>query len=275
MKRFKNPAIILVLLMIPTLAFSADKFAPADALIGTDNTVTVPLEIGNRDGLMAIDIPLTWSDGVTLKEVTFEGTRVEYFDFKHANINNEENFVVIGLLNQITSTRKEPLAAGEGPVANLVFEIDDATISDFTLSSHRMYEPSHELMYVYNGDASSPATLFETSKPEFDRITIALSGMGPNELPIAYALEQNYPNPFNPDTEIGFALPAASQVEITVYNVLGQTVNTLVNDYMEAGTYSVRWDGTNSDGSSVSSGVYFYRIQADGFNKTKKMMLLK
>ncbi|HVP06337.1 MAG TPA: FlgD immunoglobulin-like domain containing protein, partial [Candidatus Acidoferrum sp.] len=94
-------------------------------------------------------------------------------------------------------------------------------------------------------------------------------------LPQSYGLSQNYPNPFNPTTQISFALPKASQVELTVFNVLGQEVKTLVSGQMDAGSHTVVWDGTNSAGQSVSSGIYFYRISADQFSATKKMLMLK
>ncbi len=95
------------------------------------------------------------------------------------------------------------------------------------------------------------------------------------ELPKTYALSQNYPNPFNPSTEIKFELPYRSHVTLTVYNVLGQKVITLIDADMQAGRYPVRWEGTAGDGKEVASGVYFYKLEADDFVSTKKMMLLK
>ncbi len=85
----------------------------------------------------------------------------------------------------------------------------------------------------------------------------------------------NYPNPFNPSTTIAFTLPNASDVEVAVYNVLGQQVRSLVDQHMTAGEHSVVWDGRADNGSQLSSGVYFYRITADNVDVTKKMMMLK
>jgi hypothetical protein len=257
------------------MAFSADNFAPAKAVANADNTVTVPLEITNQDGVMAIDIPLKFSEGVTLKEVNFEGTRVEDFDLTVANINNEDNVVIIGLINQITSTNKPALEAGTGTVANLVFEVDDQSISEITLSAVKLSKPDHSLMWVYNRRPTPESNTFVTARPEFDQISVALSGAISDGLPKAYALEQNYPNPFNPSTEVAFALPQASHVRLDVFNVLGQKVTTVVDGEYPAGEHTVTWNGTNSNGGSVSSGVYFYRIEAEGFSQTRKMMLLK
>jgi hypothetical protein len=85
-----------------------------------------------------------------------------------------------------------------------------------------------------------------------------------------YALEQNYPNPFNPSTTINFSLPVSGNATLTVFNTLGQEVATLVNEYINAGSYSVALDGSN-----LSSGVYLYKLQSGNFNSTKKMVLTK
>jgi hypothetical protein len=95
------------------------------------------------------------------------------------------------------------------------------------------------------------------------------------QLPTTYLLHQNSPNPFNPSTSIAFELPDAEHVKLAVYNILGQKVITLVDEYLGQGSHSVRWDGGDSRGNSVSSGIYFYRLQTDKFIDTKRMVLLK
>jgi hypothetical protein len=91
-----------------------------------------------------------------------------------------------------------------------------------------------------------------------------------SSLPTVYALRQNYPNPFNPTTQITYDLPQRSRVDLGVFNVLGQRVATLVNAEQSAGTYHATWDGTNA-----VSGIYFFRLTADNYVATKKMVLLK
>ena len=89
-------------------------------------------------------------------------------------------------------------------------------------------------------------------------------------LPENYHLDQNYPNPFNPSTTIQFALPNQAHVLLTIYDMLGREVTTLVNDQIQAGVHKVQF---NADG--LPSGVYFYRIQANEYNCIKKTLLLK
>jgi hypothetical protein len=97
----------------------------------------------------------------------------------------------------------------------------------------------------------------------------------PSILPSEFRLAQNYPNPFNPSTEIEYSLPTASRVQLIVFNVLGQTTRVLVDHEEAAGTHQVVWDGRDDYGSSVASGVYFYRLTVDDHAATRKMMLLK
>jgi len=94
-------------------------------------------------------------------------------------------------------------------------------------------------------------------------------------LPIKFSLHQNYPNPFNPVTTLRYDLPENSYVNVTVYDILGRQVRTLVNTTQNAGFKSVIWNATNDYGKPVSAGVYLYQIQAGEFVKTKKMVLLK
>ncbi|HKK21567.1 MAG TPA: C25 family cysteine peptidase [candidate division Zixibacteria bacterium] len=96
-----------------------------------------------------------------------------------------------------------------------------------------------------------------------------------DQLPRDFELAQNYPNPFNPSTTIGFSLPARSKVVLEVFDVLGRRVRTLADGNYTSGRHEVVWDGETDSGSKVSSGIYFYRLQANAFSATKKMLLLK
>ncbi len=93
--------------------------------------------------------------------------------------------------------------------------------------------------------------------------------------PGSFALLNNYPNPFNPNTTILYALPKETDVKLEVYNLLGQKVRVLVNKHQDAGYQTVVWDGRNDKGESVPTGIYFYRLQAESYVNSKKMILMK
>ena len=88
-------------------------------------------------------------------------------------------------------------------------------------------------------------------------------------------LSQNYPNPFNPTTNIKFNIPTSSNVNLSIYNVKGQLVKTLVNDKFAAGEHSVTWNGVDNNNNTVASGVYFYKLDANGSTEMRKMLLMK
>jgi flagellar hook capping protein FlgD len=92
---------------------------------------------------------------------------------------------------------------------------------------------------------------------------------------VVNALSQNHPNPFNPTTTIGYSIAKDNEVSLMIYDVAGRKVRTLVNEHQKADVYKVTWDGMNDTGSRVASGVYFYKLVAGSFVKTKKMVLLK
>jgi hypothetical protein len=94
-------------------------------------------------------------------------------------------------------------------------------------------------------------------------------------LPKVASLHQNFPNPFNPSTEIRFDIPTARNVQLKIYNQLGQTIRTLTDQRMKAGSYRLQWDGTTDAGHKVSSGVYFYSLEAGDFSRIRKMTLVK
>ena len=96
-----------------------------------------------------------------------------------------------------------------------------------------------------------------------------------DQIPTDFALHENYPNPFNPTTTLRFDLPEMSDVNVVIYNMLGQKVRTFNMNSISAGSHSIKWNATNDLGDPVGAGVYLYQFQANDFLKTKKMVLLK
>jgi hypothetical protein len=94
-------------------------------------------------------------------------------------------------------------------------------------------------------------------------------------LPEKLSLEQNYPNPFNPTTTINFYLPRAEYVDLTIYDLLGRKVTTLLDTELSYGSQSINWDGTDKNGEPVAGGIYLYRLRAGDYSESKKMLLLK
>ena len=101
-----------------------------------------------------------------------------------------------------------------------------------------------------------------------DQFTTDIKGI--KSVPVQYSLGQNYPNPFNPTTHMNFSISNSGNVNLTIYNILGEKISTLVNRFLKAGTYSMEFDA-----SKLSSGIYFYELRANNFMEVKKMILQK
>jgi len=129
---------------------------------------------------------------------------------------------------------------------------------------------SHDIYLHFTGQ-EGVSELFRIQDFSFsESITTSNTPENGETLPKAYALDQNYPNPFNPSTVISYQLPVSGDVSLKVFNVLGREVATLVDQRVSAGQHQVSFDA-----STLSSGMYFYTLQTDGFSKTRKMLLIK
>lgn len=122
---------------------------------------------------------------------------------------------------------------------------------------------------------SQPGDVNLVSNPGDAGSTTDVVALEYSTLPDEFNLAQNYPNPFNPDTEIRFFLSKSSFVNLEIFNMRGQKIKTLISKSFSAGAFSANWDGTDDFGESVRSGVYMYRIQAEQFKDSKRMILMK
>ncbi len=130
-----------------------------------------------------------------------------------------------------------------------------------------------------SGEGSSISSGF-FSNPDATGILTSTDGETNSSIPSSFELKQNYPNPFNPSTNIKFSLPEQSNVKIVIYDLLGRIVKTIVDDSRPAGSFNIMWNGKNENNYAVSSGIYFYSLNAVGadnkkFTSFKKMILLK
>ena len=236
------------------------------------SSFTVLAHVRNELPLSGIKIPLTYhSDNIVFDSVAVTGTRGSQAVLSDVLIQAaaREALVSLGFSESLL------LPAGDGPVARLYFTclaggnsttviLDTTTIAAIPL-------------YFQLGAAFDHIKSYPDFVPGLVNVlppSDADDGHG-GPLPTVFALEQNQPNPFNPTTTITFALPKAGHVSLEVYNVLGQRVRTLVDDFRTAGFHSVVFDGRDSNGAELASGVYLYRIKADTHTDAKKMVLLK
>ena len=134
---------------------------------------------------------------------------------------------------------------------------------EFIGSQYQESQVSIQGINIAGADGSLVNHVFRTSTLEMKVV------------PGEFALHQNFPNPFNPSTEIRFDLPSQGYVDLAIYNLMGQRIKTLNSNKLEAGYHAIIWDGTSDIGSQVSTGMYFYSIQAATFQSTKKMLFLK
>jgi hypothetical protein len=163
--------------------------------------------------------------------------------------------------------------------------IDSITISDpsFIINNNpASIEPFSfsKILIEFNPDSIKNYNATFTVYSNGGIKNIMLTGIGKDNavnvedeisLPIAFALEQNYPNPFNPSTIISWQSPVGSWQTLKIFDALGREIETLVNEYKEAGVHSTLY----TINSTLPSGIYFYRLQAGDFIQTKKMVILK
>ncbi|OQY26956.1 MAG: hypothetical protein B6244_12035 [Candidatus Cloacimonetes bacterium 4572_55] len=191
------------------------------------------------------------------------------------------------------------IVAGEKTIAEnhhyMAIYLDNNSSADITTAGMLT---AHNLTYILDGYGSTYARVTEYNIPGVVGAKLHFLNNGDvydllnhyatmaveeeeNRTGDRFILYENYPNPFNPLTTIRYQLPARVRVALGVYNISGQSVNVLVNDYQAAGNYEIKWDGTNRAGDPVGSGVYFYRLEtvgptpADFFSDQKQMTLLK
>ncbi len=200
----------------------------------------------------------------------------------------------------IELTSNTPIAA-----ARLLFHMNDNTLTrddiasiEADVAAHNMTVGSHVengelsvLVYSLNGGeipsgahtlvnvenlSGAPFTLDSAEIVTTDGQTVRVAyATTVDALPASFSLQQNYPNPFNPNTKIAFTTPRSGRVTLTVYDILGRSLRTLVDRALDAGVHVVEWDGTDSRGAVAPSGVYFYKMTAGEFVATRKMALVK
>lgn len=160
-------------------------------------------------------------------------------------------------------------------------------IFDITNSSILLEKNNESSYYTYpyvldvDNDGILECVFLEYDYPNFNNFNYLVYDTGVNTGNIKetnelnFNLKQNYPNPFNPSTNIEYDLSEAGEIKVEIFNVNGELISTIVNEYQRPGKYTVKWDGTDDSGGKAASGVYFYRVTSKEKLQTRKMILLR
>jgi len=234
----------------------------------TSVSVTASATANNSDGVsrsLSASFSATWDVAVVAELASFQGAVVPgegvRLQWTVASQTNNLGWEVYRSQDNVTFEQVGDLVAGDGTVDELkVYSFTDTNL------------PQAEVLYYYLSQVDLDGT---TSRTQV--IPVAPSGRTAEQaLPTANALLQNYPNPFNPETTIAYDLTQSVTVNLTVYDAGGQVVRALIDGQtVGAGHYRAVWNGRDSAGAKVASGVYFYVLQAGDFTSVKKMLLAK
>lgn len=182
---------------------------------------------------------------------------------------------------------------GEGILAGMISvnseSVFSLSLADAEATNQINYsldpEQSLEVTVYFNPIADeeySDNIMITSNDPSNEQIVISVNGIGSgvsnvddNLIPQLTELQGNYPNPFNPETAIKYAVKEDGVVNLKIYNLKGQLVKSLVNEQVKAGYHRIVWDGKDSFGTDVATGIYLYRLETKTYNQTKKMMLMK
>ena len=244
---------------------------PANEVISIFSNAYTPLP--------GVNLNPNWGQATVVSFLTIQGdTTMKYggLTFQGTELNQNLNLVSAGMQYihidfwTATSTELNFFLISPGPNQQSVALVPPGTTEewvsvDIPLSS---FEPTvnltevFQLMFTGNGIIYLDNIFFSTMISDVKEL--------PNSFPSDFVLEQNYPNPFNPSTNIRFSLPEANRVTLKVYDMIGQEVATLVNEFINAGSYEVTFDASN-----LPTGIYTYSLTAGNFQSVKKMMLIK
>jgi hypothetical protein len=218
----------------------------------------------------------TWSSGIRVNQDPLNNGKVQFFPIIRVDEAGGLNVIYYDNRNSTDSVDVYLSRSLDG----------GTTWSDYRLSDHRFKPQSPQGSsgnmgdnigvtsgngYLYPVWMSNYGTgqIFQTWTARINYSTIGINKIS-EEIPTAFSLGQNFPNPFNPVTKIKFALPKSSAVKLVVYDAEGKNIRTIVSQHLSPGNYETDFDGNN-----LASGLYFYRIEANGFSETRKMILLK
>lgn len=224
---------------------------------GEQAVIHVSLDNSTAGEVAAGEMVITFNKDVFTVNDIVKTDRSEAIDlFLWSNHEQGVSFIFTGIGHSI--------APGTGPIADLDVSIDAG-------ADHAFYN----WCFLEGTILADPMTQEIPHTIECLDFKVNIQPVHVDVMPTQFALSQNFPNPFNPTTTLELSLPASVPVRADVYNVMGQKVRELVNGELSAGYYSLTWDGVNDNGQTMTSGVYFMRVQAGEYNRSIKMLLMK
>ena len=221
---------------------------------------SIPPEMGNLNNLIYLDLGSNQLTGSIPQEIG-NLTNLEWLYLSNNQLTEEIPLEIGNLNNLIYLDLFNNQLTGEIPENICDLNINWSSSSYFSISSNQLCPPYPSCIEDYMGDQDTT---------NCDQISIM-----DETFPFTYKLHSAYPNPFNPITTLRYDVPGDALVNITIYDMIGRGVKTLIDDQQTAGYKSTQWDATNDAGQPVSAGLYLYTIQAGEFRQTKKMVLLK
>ena len=244
--------------------------AEGNKLAGTTSvSVTASTTAANSDGVdrdLSVEFSATWDVPVAAELASFAATVTPadeiLLQWSVASQSSNLGWEVRRSLDGVVFEKVGDLIAGDGTTDE--FKAYSFTDSDL---------PQADVLYYYLNQIDLDGT---SARSNVIEVALASTAVTEQALPTANALWQNYPNPFNPETTISFDLDSEAMISLTIYDLTGQVVRTLVEGQtMAVGHYQSLWDGRDESGVRVGSGVYFYQLQTGDFTAMKKMTLLQ
>jgi len=249
------------------------NYADSDTLlfnsVNTDSGATslVPVELTLVNSMAALSLPVKFDpSAVNVDSIKFNESLPAYFN-KTAQIDNNAGNILVNLA-------RSEFDSLLGPGHYLLLEIHFTAVGNIGSSEIDTLLNESAAVYVLNerDQRVTPAVIPGTIRID---IPTAVDDQPPDGLPRKLALMQNYPNPFNISTNLSFELPVRTFVQLEVFNILGQNVNTLIERELSAGAYTVSWNGNFDSDRVASSGIYFYRLKTSSASLVRKMILVK
>ena len=244
-----------------------DRSTSFDTLAdGTIDTIVTTTTV--HDTMLALAHQSKWNDDSTLVTLD-QGRGVSQSNNINSDpgINLDDQYIITQLAR--TWDFRDNLTSDTPPFDTQwwQYEPDGSHISiEWPMSLDMSYDPT-------SAAATASATGGPVGDPRWMQSTVGIDN--DVNVPKEFTLKQNYPNPFNPTTDISFTIGQTSDINLTIYNLLGQKVRVLENASRQAGTHTLRWDGRDQMGQDVSTGVYLYTLTNGTKSITKKMALMK